>query len=142
MKKISLIIASCFLITSLVAAPKVSHISWGKTEITHDDGSISKYKDAKVYPSGSCSWNWKITGTEHVPGIQIEDVTSFIDEVDIVILTKGMDLELKTKSDTIDYISNKKGKELYMEQTEDAIKLYNTLIAQGKKVGMLIHSTC
>ena len=65
----------------------------------------------------------------------------FIDEVDEVILSNGMDGVLKVKPETLDYLKNKE-KIAHCAKTEEAVALYNELSRQGKKVGILIHSTC
>lgn len=121
--------------------PEITHISWGKVVVKHVDGAEYEYKDCKVYPTGSKEWNWNETGTRHNPGIQPADVKDFIEEVDVVILTRGMELELHIKQETLDYLVSL-GKTYYMEQTEIGVAHYNRLNNEGKKVGILIHSTC
>ena len=118
-----------------------------------------------VGPKGSKTWDWRITGTEHDPGIQVADLNipighqKFIDTVDIVILSLGMHKVLRVADETKDFLESKgiafwstdndtkdilaiNGKGYCMLQTEKAVKLYNELLEQGKKVGILIHSTC
>lgn len=123
-----------------IAAPYIKSISWGKLVITQK-GKDTDYKDAKVWPTQARNWNWKETGTEHQPGIQIADIQEFIDDVDIVILTRGMDLILQVPQETLDYIT-KLGKSFRVGQTADMVKEYNTLVKKGKKVGGVFHSTC
>ena len=79
----------------------------------------------------------------HKPGVQIADVQKFINlsEVDVVILTRGMDCVLQVPQRTVDWLE-KQGKRVYVGQSEEMVKKYNELIAQGKKVGGLFHSTC
>lgn len=129
------------VITMEAKAPTIATLSWGTVTVKNPDGLVRKYKDCKLYPAGSQAWDWRKTGTEHVPGIQISDLADFIDDVDIVILSKGMDSVLQTKEDTIDFLKSK-GKEYHLLPTKEAMTLYNELVAQGKKVGALIHSTC
>jgi hypothetical protein len=38
----------------------------GRLEV---EGKAEPYRDAKLFPGGSREWNWRETGTEHVPGI-------------------------------------------------------------------------
>lgn len=121
-------------------APKVTHFKWGEIEVTEVDGTVKKYKDAKLSPAGSKNWDWKATGTQHVPGIQIADLNDIID-ADIFILSRGVDLILQTMPETENYLKNL-GKQYYILQSEEAVKKYNELVDAGKKVAALIHSTC
>jgi hypothetical protein len=119
----------------------VIYVSWGTMQVIHEDGSVHNYKDCKVFPSGSKPWDWRQTGTKHVPGIQVSDIEELIDQADIIILSRGVQGVLQTKPDTIAYLKNK-GKEYYIELTEEAVNLYNNLTKSGKRVAALFHSTC
>lgn len=121
-------------------APEITHISWGKI-LVHEGEKNTQYKDAKVWTAKACTWDWKKTGTLHDPGVQIADIEEFMNEVDEVILTRGMDLVLQVPHETIDFV-RKMGKKCHVGQTEDMVKLYNELTKQGKKVGGVFHSTC
>lgn len=118
----------------------IKSIKWGEI-IVSSNGKDSVYEDAKVWPTASKPWDWKATNTHHVPGIQIGDIEEFIDNVDIVILTRGMHLVLQVPQTTIDYIIKKK-KVCIVAQTEAAVNLYNALVKQGIRVGGVFHSTC
>lgn len=120
--------------------PIIEHIKWGEITVKNNDDRII-YRDVKLWPNHSREWDWKETGTRHNPGIQIADIEEFIDKVDIVILTRGIDLVLQVPQETIDY-AKQQGKEVHVGQTEDMVKLYNELVEQGKKVGGVFHSTC
>ena len=119
---------------------RFKYMKWGKIEVNNSNESFT-YKDAKVWTTNSKDWNWKETGTKHNPGIQIADIEEFINDVDIVILTNGVDGVLQVQQETIDYIIEK-GKEYHVGLTPTMIKLYNELVAKGKNVGGLFHSTC
>ena len=84
-------------------ATRIESLEWGALKVS--DGHV--YKDAQLWPGHSCNWDWKKTGTHHVPGIQIEDLAVFIDHVDIVILTRGMNSALQAPQATMDYITEK-----------------------------------
>lgn len=86
-------------------------------------------------------WNWDKTGTRHNPGIQIVDLTDFIDSVDTIILSEGVDGVLQIMPETITYLE-KLNKEIVVARTPIAVEKYNEFLAQGKRVGALIHSTC
>jgi hypothetical protein len=57
-------------------SPGINHVSWGRLEV---EGRAEPYKDAKLFPGGSREWNWRETGTNHVPGIQPTDVQELLD---------------------------------------------------------------
>jgi hypothetical protein len=122
------------------AAPHIDSIKWGEIIVSHSNKKQA-YRDAKLWPEKSKEWDWKEAGTRHVPGIQIADLKEFIDQVDIVVLTRGMDLVLQVPQTTIDYV-RAQGKECHVGQTKQMVELYNKLVGEGKKVGGLFHSTC
>jgi hypothetical protein len=120
-----------------LSSPRITHLSWG--HMTVENGK--SYKDAKLYPGGSRKWNWNETGTAHVPGIQASDVQELLDHGSrTVILSKGMDEQLKIGSETLQKLK-RAGVEYYILKTEDAVKLYNEL-RKHQPVGGLFHSTC
>lgn len=117
---------------------------WGKLTV-YVNNVPQAFKDAKVWVgsqnTGAKEWNWKITGTQHVPGIQPADLDEFIDQVDEVILTRGVERVLQVPQQTIDYVKSKE-KICHVGETPDMIELFNRLVGQGKKVGGVFHSTC
>jgi hypothetical protein len=64
------------LVKDQVRSPQITHVSWGRLEV---EGKVKPYKDAKLFPGGSMEWNWRGTGTVHVPGIQPADVQELLD---------------------------------------------------------------
>ena len=56
-------------------SPRISHLSWGRMEVE----GHPPFKDAKVFPGGAREWDWRETGTRHVPGIQPADVRELIE---------------------------------------------------------------
>ncbi len=120
-------------------SPKITFFKWGKLEI---DGYDAPFRDVKLYPGGAREWDWAETGTRHVPGIQPADVDELITNgAQVIVLSKGVQLRLKTKKETLQYLDDK-GIEVFVLQTEEAIKKYNQLTEAGQPVGALIHSTC
>lgn len=120
-------------------SPQITFFKWGKLEI---DGYDHSFRDAKLFPGGAREWDWSETGTRHDPGIQSGDVEELLEHgATVIVLSKGVQLRLKTKSETLEYLESK-GVEVHILQTEEAIKKYNQLAQEGIKVGALIHSTC
>jgi hypothetical protein len=69
------------------SSPRITHLSWGRLEI--DDQR--SFKDAKLFPGGAREWDWRETGTHHVPGIQPADVEELVDRgATVVVLSKGV----------------------------------------------------
>src|SRR5215216_90989 len=119
-------------------SPQITHISWGKMEIE----GLGSGKDFKLYPGGGRDWNWDETGTRHVPGILPADVQELLDKGSkIVILSRGMELLLKTAPETLALLKSQ-NIPVHIEETKAAVELYNKLAAAGEAVGGLFHSTC
>ena len=118
-------------------SPAITHLSWGRIEAE----GLPAGKDYKLYPGGGRAWDWRETGTRHVPGIQIADVLELLDHgSEVVILSRGMHLALQTKPDTIEYLASK-GVEVHICETKAAAALYAEL-RTTRRVGTLLHSTC
>ncbi len=120
-----------------VCSPRITHISWGRLEV---EGKHS-FKDAKLFPGGSREWDWRETGTSHVPGIQPADVEELLAHgATAVVLSKGMYERLQVCPETLQFLKEK-GIPTYTLQTEEAVRRYNELREQ-ERVGGLFHSTC
>ena len=118
-------------------SPRISHLSWGRLEVEGQGA----FKDAKLYPGGARAWDWRETGTRHVPGIQAADVEELLDHgAEVVVLSKGILERLQVCPETLDLLK-RKGIPAHVLPTEDAVRLYNELAAE-QKVGGLFHSTC
>jgi hypothetical protein len=118
--------------------PIISHIEWGIINIE----GFAPFKDAKLFPGGASPWDWNQFGTRHSPGIQIADLDELLlTNPTHIILSRGMQLVLQTKPETIEFL---KSKGLNVEQLETtlAVKKYNELAQTGVKVAGLFHSTC
>lgn len=119
-------------------SPKITNQSWGKLEVK---GVPEAYKDAKLFPGGSRTWDWQETGTEHSPGVQPADVDELLEhDARIIILSRGVFGRLKVPQSTIDYIKAQ-GAQALVHKTPEAIQVYNQL-CETQPVGALIHSTC
>ena len=119
-------------------SPLITHLSWGRIEV---EGQAEPYKDAKLFPGGSREWDWKETGTRHVPGIQPADLEELlVHGTNVVVLSKGVYERLHVCAETLDVL---KAKEIavHVLQTEEAGMKYNEL-AKKNAVGGLFHSTC
>ena len=119
-------------------SPKVTHLSWGRLEVEGEDGP---FKDAKLFPGGVRTWDWRETGTDHEPGIQPADVEELLERgATAVVLSKGFQERLQVTPEALRMLKDQ-GVAAHVRQTEEAIQLYNEL-RETEKVGALIHSTC
>ena len=119
-------------------SPRITDVSWGKLEV---EGKAEPYKDAKLFPGGSCEWNWRETGTSHRPGIQIADVQELLEHGSkVVVLSRGMAECLHVPRETLDFLKEQQIP-VHVLPTQHAVALYNKL-AQSEAVGGLFHTTC
>ena len=99
------------------------------------------YKDAKLFPGGSREWDWRETGTGHVPGIQPADVQELLEHgAKVIVLSRGMLQCLQVPSETLDFLKEQ-NIPAHVLPTEEAVELYNQL-ADKEPVGGLFHTTC
>ena len=118
-------------------SPRISHLSWGHIEV---EGYLP-FKHAKIFPDGAREWDWRETGTRHVPGIQPADVRELIEhEANAVVLSIGIWQRLKVCPETLELLAEN---DIQVEvlQTENAVKRFNAL-REKMPVGGLFHSTC
>jgi hypothetical protein len=120
-----------------LSSPRITQISWGHMTVE----GLGEGKDFKLYPGGGRVWDWNETGTRHRPGIQPEDVSELVDHgAKIVVLSRGIELALHTKPDTLAYLAAR-GITVHVKETNEAVVLYNEL-TETEAVGGLFHSTC
>ena len=118
-------------------SPRIARFSWGHIEV---DGH-PPFKDAKIFPGGAREWDWRETGTRHVPGIQPTDVQELIDHgAKALVLSRGVWKRLEVCPETLDVLA-KNGIEVEILQTEAAVERFNVL-RESVPVGGLFHSTC
>jgi len=119
-------------------SPRITNVSWGRLEV---EGKAEPYKDAKLFPGGSCKWNWRETNTSHRPGIQIADVQELLDHgAKVVVLSRGMAECLHVSRETLDFLKERQIP-FHVLPTQHAAALYNKL-TQSEPVGGLFHTTC
>jgi hypothetical protein len=121
-------------------SPRITHLSWGHVEI-ETEARHQRFKDVKLFPGGAREWDWRETGTRHVPGIQPADVGELLDHgAEVIVLSKGILKRLQVCPETLEVLQ---GKQIFVHvlQTEEARRLYNKL-REEQPVGALLHSTC
>ena len=118
-------------------SPRITRLSWGHLEI---EGARA-FKDAKLYPGGARAWDWRETGTHHLPGIQPADVAELLDHgAEVVVLSKGILERFRVGPGPLAMVEDR-GVAVDGLQTGQAVARYNEL-SRGAPVGGLFHSTC
>jgi hypothetical protein len=126
------------LMTAAEKSPRVGDNAWGHIEVV----GFGRFRDVKVWPGGAGEWDWNETGTQHDPGIQPADVEELLTFApDVVVLSRGRELRLKTRAETIDLLGQRRI-EIVQAGTSEAIAQYNDLAESGRRVAALLHSTC
>lgn len=120
------------------ASPMITRITWGRMLVE----GVGEGKDFKLWPGGGREWDWRETGTRHVPGIQPTDVDELIENGSTtVVLSKGMWRMLRVQDRTVDYLETR-GVAVRVAETNQAVEIYNELAEQRAPIGGLFHSTC
>lgn len=119
-------------------SPRIRHLSWGHLEV---EGRDRPFKDAKLFPGGAREWDWRETGTQHAPGIQVADVEELLEHgATVVVLAQGMYGRLRVCPQT-EQMLRERGVPIHRLKTEEAARLYNEL-RESERVGGLFHTTC
>ncbi len=118
-------------------SPHITRLSWGRVEV--EDHGL--FKDAKLYPGGCREWDWRETGTGHVPGIQPADLEELLQHgAAVVVLSRGTYGRLQVCPETLQMLKDR-GIPVHVLHTKEAVEVYNECREKGPVVG-LIHSTC
>jgi hypothetical protein len=118
-------------------SPRITRLSWGRLEVEGD----RTFKDAKLFPGGAREWDWRETGTHHVPGIQPVDLEELLAHgATAVVLSKGILERLQVCPETLALLEDR-GVPVDVLQSEQAVRRYNEL-RKTERVAGLFHSTC
>ena len=94
--------------------------------------------DVQIFPSGQVKSWWRETGHEVV----MEDIREALkQEPKIIIFGTGSPGMMRVFDETQEKIKSL-GIELIIEPTQKAVKKFNELEGEGKKVAGLLHLTC
>ncbi len=101
------------------SSPRILELAWGRMEIE----GIGEGKDFKLWPGGGRQWDWRETGTRHVPGIQPADVEELIQNgCKSVVLSRGMLLCLQTCRETLELLEKEHIK-VHRTETKEAVRI-------------------
>lgn len=113
-----------------MSSPEIASISWGHMKVK---GCTATYKDCKVWPGGSRAWDWRETGTDHVPGVQPADLEEILKKgVEILVIGRGMSEVLQVPSSTLDYVKQK-GVDVKVFQTERPSRSTTAWLGGGRR---------
>jgi hypothetical protein len=119
------------------SSPRILDLAWGRIDV-EESGS---FRDAKLFPGGAREWDWRETGTRHVPGIQPDDVRELLDRgATTVILSQGQWKRLQVCPATFQLLEQR-GVRAHVLSTQEAVSLYNAL-REREPVAGLFHTTC
>ncbi|XP_075054708.1 mth938 domain-containing protein isoform X1 [Mixophyes fleayi] len=77
-----------------MSSPEITSLSWGSMSVAG-----RAYKDCKVWPGGSRTWDWRETGTNHHPGVQPADLEEIVKKnVKTLVIGCGMSEALQQLS--------------------------------------------
>ena len=118
-----------------IRSPRIKHLSWGRMEVERVGGG----KDFKLWPGGGRAWDWRETGTRHVPGIQPEDIMELLEHGSkTVVLSRGMLLKSQTGHEALELLAERQVK-VHVAETEAALDIDNGSAQRGEAVGGLLH---
>lgn len=121
----------------MLVSPAIEEIQWGRVRACG-----RRFRDVKLFPGGARAWDWRETGTHHVPGIQPADVAELLSHgVEVIVLSQGVHSRLQVCPETLDGL-RAEGVSVVVAPTPEAAERYNALCAEGAPVAALIHSTC
>ncbi len=119
-------------------SPLITDLSWGRMAVE----GVGRGKDFKLWPGGGRAWDWRETGTHHVPGIQPADVQELLENgCQTIVLSRGMYRRLQTCQETLALLEGR-GVVVHVAETNKAVGIYNDLVQREQAVGGLFHSTC
>ena len=119
--------------------------------VAHDGKKVELGKSGRAdliaFPGGFRSWDWNDRNicpcADHRPGISKKAVDYLVDQgCEIVVLSKGFQDVLQTSPDVIDHLKKERKVQVVHENSATCAETYNKLAKSGKKVGLLLHSTC
>lgn len=120
--------------------PLIIDVKWGRIIVSFQ-GKSKTYRDAIIWYNGHANWDWSLSNTHHIPGIQLLEIKFLVKECrcDFIILTTGFENVLNVDKNTIRWL-NKNNIQYVILNSSDAIKIYNE--RSNVSTGILFHSTC
>ena len=118
---------------------KIEKISWGKVKVNNKDYHQVLIIGGEVLERDKIKLE-TLFGTTHKIG-EWEQELLLSKNPDIILIASGWSGILKLDEEFKNLVA-RHGVELRVVLTPEVVKKYNHLIAEGKKVNCLIHTTC
>ncbi len=94
--------------------------------------------DLIITPKGVVSDWWRLEGHR----LQIPDVRDYLlEDVDYVVIGTGYSGLMSVDEDVVQAF-RRRGREVFIGRTREAVKVYNELVSKGRKVLAFFHLTC
>ena len=119
--------------------PKIDKLSWGKVKVNGQDYHQVLLVGEKIIPREIDKLHQLFETTHKIGAWEKKALLS--GKPAIVIVAKGWDGVLKVDEE-FKKACQKRGVDLRILLSQEAIKEYNRLFSEGKKVNALIHTTC
>ena len=111
----------------------INNYSFGKIIINN-----KTYDHDLILFEGKITDWWRKEG--HV--VDIKDLKDLPEDFNVLVIGNGASGVCDVPQKTIDYIKNDLGVELVIQMTGEAVKTYNKLLDEGRKVVGAFHLTC
>jgi len=119
-------------------SPLVLSNSWGKMELE----GFGIGRDFVVHPNGGYEWDWRKTGMHHTPGVRTVDIEQLLEyDVTVIVVGQGYHGQLCVAQEVYDLL-DRESIGVFVSTTDVAVDEYNKLVAEGKLIAGLFHSTC
>jgi len=94
--------------------------------------------DVIITPTRVIANWWRLEGHR----LQIPDVRDYLaEDVEAVVIGTGYDGLMRVDPEVVEEFK-KRGVEVYIAKTREAVEIYNGLVRRGKKVLAFLHLTC
>ncbi|RLG79178.1 MAG: hypothetical protein DRO13_06325 [Thermoprotei archaeon] len=114
--------------------PLIEHYSFGRIVV----GGREYGRDIVITPTRIVDGWWRAEGHR----LQLEDVREYLDvDADVVVIGTGYNGFMRVEREVVEEFA-KRGREVYVDYTKEAVKVYNELVGLGKKVLAFFHLTC
>ncbi len=115
-------------------APRIDLYDFGVIII---DGKAYR-SDVVITPSGVKNNWWRLEGHR----LQLPDVRDYLaEDYDVVVIGTGYEGFMRVDPEVVAEF-RRRGKEVYVARTTEAVEIYNRLALEGKKVLAFLHLTC
>ena len=122
----------------------IEHFSWAKFIVCGEEHSQDfdsrKGKGKDIFVVGEKVRRWKTRKGHMLDSSMVSEILG--EEIRILVIGNGVDGALDVPEKVIRFLHDNGIREVIVEKTPDACRIYNELFHAGKKVALLAHGTC